>query len=115
MRRNIRVKPGKTQSLVGMIAGIIFVGIGLFVAIPTFGLFGIFWTLIAALITGMNAVNAFSEKGIPTSHIEIDDGYYGEYGNSIEDRLKEAETLYNKGLISSEEYKIKREEILKDL
>ena len=51
MKRSIKVRPGKAQSAMGFAVGLVFVGIGLFVAIPTFGLFGIFWTLIAVVIT----------------------------------------------------------------
>ena len=37
MAKNIQVKPGKAGSVLGLIVGCIFVGIGLFVVIPTFG------------------------------------------------------------------------------
>lgn len=65
MRRNIKVKPGKTQSAMGFTVGIIFVGIGLFVVIPIFGPFGIFWTLIAVAITVTNGMNAFGKREWP--------------------------------------------------
>lgn len=42
--KRIKVKPGKTQSRMGFIVGLLFVVFGIFVAIPTFGLFGIVWT-----------------------------------------------------------------------
>lgn len=48
--KRVKVKPGKAQSKMGFIVGLIFVGIGIFAAIPTFGLFGIFWTAIASFI-----------------------------------------------------------------
>ena len=46
MSKNIRVKPGKTQSAMGFAVGIVFCLIGLFLVIPQFGAFGIFWTTI---------------------------------------------------------------------
>ena len=46
MSKKIHVRPGKGQSKVGFIAGILFCVIGLFVVIPMFGPFGIVWTKI---------------------------------------------------------------------
>ena len=68
-RKNIRVRPGKTQSAMGFAVGIIFVLIGLIVVIPTFGLFGLLWTGIAVAITVVNGLNAFGKKGVPTMEI----------------------------------------------
>ena len=44
-KKSVKVKPGKTQSKIGFVAGILFVLIGLVVVIPTFGLFGVVWTV----------------------------------------------------------------------
>ena len=51
MSKKIYVKPSKSQSKIGFVAGIIFCLLGIFLVIPTFGPFGICWTLIAVLIT----------------------------------------------------------------
>ena len=116
MRRNIKVKPGKTQSTMGFVTGLIFVGIGLFVVVPTFGPFGIFWTLIAVAITVTNGINAFSKKGVASHEIVMeDDGQPAGGQPSVEQRLEEARSLYDRGLITKEEYEAKRAEILKDL
>ena len=58
----------------------------------------------------------FSDKGIATSHIEIQEDHE-EYksSNSIEDRLKKVEDLYQKGYITKEEYEKKRSDILNDI
>ena len=48
--KKIKVRPGKTQSKMGFIVGILFVILGVFVVIPTFGLFGLIWTGVAAMI-----------------------------------------------------------------
>lgn len=113
-RKNIRVKPGKAQSTMGFVMGILFVLIGLFVAIPTFGLFGLFWTGVALAITVVNGLNAFGKKGVPTMEIysEEEDG---ESGRSPEERLQVLQRLYDQRLITTEEYERKRAEILKDL
>ena len=46
MSKKIHIRPGKSQSKAGFVVGIIFCLIGLFVVIPTFGIFGIFWTFV---------------------------------------------------------------------
>lgn len=115
MRRNIKVKPGKAQSTMGFVTGLIFVGIGLFVVIPVFGPFGIFWTLIAVAITVTNGINAFGKKGVASHEIVVEDGRSEEERSSAEQRLEEARSLYDRGLITKEEYEAKRAEILKDL
>lgn len=136
MAKRIRVKPSKAQSAAGMAGGVIFCLIGLAVVIPTFGLFGIAWTAIAVIITITNAVNLFTEKGIASSEIYIDeedrsrkrgseretqkDGGYGAGGaagdaDEIGRRLDTVKNLYEQGVITKEEYDKKREEILKEL
>ena len=74
MKRRVRMKPGKGQSAAGMAVGILFCLLGIFVVIPSFGVFGIFWTGMALIITIMNGINAFSDKGITSHEIYIDDG-----------------------------------------
>ena len=54
-RRSYRYRPNKVQSVVGIAAGGLFILLGIFVAIPTFGLFGMIWTLFAVGITASNA------------------------------------------------------------
>lgn len=73
MRRNIRVKPGKAQSVMGLIVGVAFVFIGLLVVIPSGGWFGYLWTFMAFAVTIMHGINVFSHKGIATSRIEVDE------------------------------------------
>ncbi len=130
MSKKIRVKPGKTQSMAGFFVGVVFCMIGLFIVMPAAGIFGIFWTLMAVVITVMNGVNAFSDKGISTHEIVIDDGEEirdrsvahektdsetAQLAGDIELRLKAAEELYETGTITREEYEAKRKEILERL
>ena len=115
--KRVKVKPGKAQSKIGFIVGIIFVGIGVFIAIPTFGLFGIFWTAIAAFIAYSHYKNGFTDEGFPTHEIIIDEEEPVEVGENtgssdIEERLRTLGSLYDQGLISGEEYEVKRKEIL---
>ncbi|MBR4074341.1 MAG: hypothetical protein IKK22_02865, partial [Firmicutes bacterium] len=116
-------------AMVGGIVGVFFVLIGLFVAIPQAGLFGIIWTSVAVFIAGTNLYNAFSEKGIVSHTIEIDEdgnidyapgpeeeiAYRVDPGSTVEERLNRLNDLYDKRLVTSREYEEKRKEILKDL
>ena len=120
--KKVQVRPGKTNSTFGFAAGIVFVLIGLTFAIPVFGLFGVFWTAVAVLITIQNYLNAFTEKGVPTHEVTIetaeDAGSQAVWdaGNQpaedIEAKLKQLNSLLDQDLITYEEYQKKREELL---
>ena len=125
MRRRMEYRPSKTTSAFGLAVGVIFVLIGLFIVIPQFGAFGFFWTLIALVITVMNGVNAFSDKGVPTGEIRFEDE--GEPpappvvvpppapSKSPEERLETLRNLHQQGLITAEEYDRRRREILDEI
>ncbi len=131
MSKRVRVKPGKGQSSVGFIAGLVFCFIGLFIVIPIFGIFGIFWTVVAVVITVSHGFNAFSDKGIVSHEIIIDDDDHNlehdnnhDYDNkhdyvdnrkTTEERLSEIQSLYEKGIITENEYQQKRRQILEDI
>lgn len=118
MSKRVRVKPGKGQSATGFFAGLIFCFIGIFIVIPTFGAFGILWTLFAAIITVSNGINAFSDKGIVSHEIIIDDDSNQDIMDdrkTPEERLKELQSLYEKGMITDNEYQQKRKQILEEI
>lgn len=122
--KKIKVKPGKAQSKIGFIASLLFVVIGIVIAIPTFGLFGIIWTGLAALIAFTEFKNGFSDEGITTHEIIIDDDNHAsddkadiqnvgnDIGNDIEAKLIKLNSLYDQRLITREEYDEKRKELL---
>ncbi len=94
-------------------------GIGIFVVIPTFGWFGVIWTLFAGIITAVNGVNAFSNQGVASHEIIIDDEG-GEPsvlspGRDSAERLQTLRDLYDRRLITEEEYEKRRTEILNEL
>lgn len=115
MARKIHVKPGRAPAAMSMVVGGIFVLLGIFVVIPTFGPFGIFWTLVAAAMTGFSAVNVFSSKGVTTSTIVVEDEEDIPQEKSVEERLRTLEDLYNKRVITREEYEESRKRILEEL
>ena len=73
-QKRIKVKPGKTQSKIGFVVGVIFVFLGCVMVIPTFGAFGLLWTAIAGIIAFSHFKNGFSEDGVATHEIIIEDG-----------------------------------------
>ena len=128
-RRRITYRPGKTQGAFGAVWGGIFVLIGLFVVIPAFGPFGILWTLGAAAITAMNVYQSFGKKYRgPEIHIEEEETPPPSPARGVEThdhipstaldargRLEQLEALKGAGLLTEEEYREKRKDILDDL
>lgn len=123
MSKRIRVKPSKPASLFGMIVGVIFIFIGLFIVIPNVGPFGIFWTLIAVGITGSQAYNFFSDKGVASWEMDIDTDTDTDtsmnhpsipINDDFEARLRKLNRLKKDGLITEQEFQTKREEILRE-
>ena len=115
--RRMRYRPSKASCIFGGVVGIVFTCIGVFVVIPSFGPFGIFWTLIAVGITVYQFAMAAGKVSMGSWSIEDEDegrdGAPG--GKSAQDRLTELRSLYDRGLISREEYEAKRKEILEEL
>ena len=131
MKRRVTYRPSKAAGTLGVVWGGIFVLIGLFIVIPTFGPFGLLWTLGAAAITGMNAYQTFGKKYVgPEINIE-EEGQSGpppvspspaETHDHIPStaldtkrRLEQLESLKAAGLITDKELQQKRNEILKEL
>ena len=133
MAKKNKVKPGKTQSKAGFFVGLVFCLIGLVVVIPTFGPFGIFWTLVAVIITVTHGKNAFTEEGVSTHEIIIEDNDLMKnpdivkstseetkdeeyvYISDAKKRLEEIKILYENGLMTKEEYEDKRRSIIADI
>ena len=121
MRRNIRYKPSKGASI---LTGIIACAMGVFGLVAMqdmmygfgseFMAFRIIWSLAAF---GIGIYNFLMAAGIVKTNSgyeivdETDEG--GKRAPSdTEARLKEAQSLYDRGLISEEEYQQKRKDIL---
>lgn len=121
-RRVVRIHPSKPSMVLSLVVGVIFCLLGIFIVIPTFGVFGLFWTLISAGITVVNAMPLFSGEDRDLYHtmtIEEDGGYDGLAADTQSDdaaaRLEKLKELYDRRLITTEEYESKREEILRRL
>ena len=108
-----QIRPSKSTSALGLVVGLIMVGIGVVVVIPTFGAFGVVWTLLAVAMTIFNAINVFSSSGIATTEIVSDSNpFVSESASTFDQRLRRLEQLKDDGLISDEEYRAKRAEIM---
>lgn len=116
MRRNIHYKPSKAASIFGGIAGCAMGIFGLF-AIPDMGAligFKAIWCLMAF---GMGIYNFLLAAGV----VKYNGGYEitdesdesaKERKSDAEVRLEELQTLYDRRLITEEEYQEKRRDIL---
>lgn len=114
-RKRITYRPNKASSALSGGVGVVFILIGLFVAIPMFGAFGILWTIIAVGITAVNLYQGFGKNYVgPEIRIE-EEGTDGGRTDSVEERMKQLRSLYDQRLITQEEYETKRQEILKEL
>ena len=115
--KRAKVKPGKGSSIVGFAGGLVFVGIGIFVAITTFGWFGVVWTIFAVAVAIVNGIAAFSGSGVTSHEIIIDDGPSEPAisGKDPAERLETLRDLYDRRLITEEEYQKRRAEILSEL
>ena len=108
-----RIKPSKGLSAVGLVFGLCFCALGVFVIIPRAGAFGIIWTLLAVVITVVNAINTFTSNGITIHEIIVDENEKNESENkSIDDRLTQLQRLYEKGIITTGEYEEKRKQFI---
>ena len=55
-------RPSKAEGIFGILFGLVFVCVGLFVIVPALGPFGIAWTVLAVIITFYNVWLAFGKK-----------------------------------------------------
>ena len=120
MKRNIQVKPSKASATAQFIGGIVAVMIGVLFVLPMTSehdgpvWFAVVWIVMALIGTIAGAVNAFSDKGIPTEEIVMDDDSPSLSPRSTESRLLELEDMRKKGLVSDAEFQQTRERILKE-
>jgi len=116
-----RIRPSKPISAITATLATVFACVGLAGIVAVFGWFpqawpvGLFlclWTFATGLIAIFHWINALSASGVSMLDTEIQST---SNTNSTTNRLKELDTLNAQNLISSEEYRLKREDILKKL
>ena len=114
--KNYRVtkRPGKASGVMSAVVGGIFVLIGICVAIPSFGPFGVLWTLMAAAMCIFGVYAAFGKK-YTGPEIRIESEEQGAQPEDAKSRLERLQELYDSGLISYEELEAKRRDIISEL
>lgn len=112
-RRSYHYRPNKLASVISIGMGAVFVIVGVTMAIPQTGLFGVIWTLFALGITVANIYGMISRKGYGS--IEMEEEGFSEEGPSgldFEQKLVKLQRLYDQRLITRDEYDQKRSEIM---
>ena len=126
MRRRYRVRPSKGALVMTAVMGLFFTCIGVCVVIPAtwklgpMALFGLLWTGIAVYtavssllaLTGKKNVTGYSGMEV---YEETEEEPVSTAASTAEARLQELRNLYDRSLITEEEYEAKRREILKEL
>jgi|688.fasta_scaffold1280778_2 hypothetical protein len=107
---NGRLKQSRGVSALGFFGGILFVGIGVFAAIPTFGAFGVIWTLLAAGIAAFHGYGLMSKRGVSLYEAEIERA--PTRTKSLSEKLQEIDEARHKGHLSDTEYQNLRKRIL---
>lgn len=112
------VRPGKTASIIGIIAAaLMFVfGIFFFSLLREDGsgigqIFIVFWLLIVILIIAYYAYNLKSRKA-SSAALEVIDMDMPDRSPSVEEKLRSLERMKKDRLITEEEYRQKRQEIM---
>jgi hypothetical protein len=119
MKTRGRIKPSKPVSAIALVVGLVFTGIGVFMAIPNAGWFGVFWTLLALAATVYHAANLFSDSGIAEEVVDFESFPPSDSrrpaGESVEARLRQLDKLKGGRLITEAEYQQRRSKILDEL
>lgn len=110
---NYRVRQSRASSVLGMIVGLFFIFIGI-TQFLELGLFGILWTLVASIMTITQAINVFSNKGVPTYDIEMKGSHSSikTPSENNETKIRQLHRLKIDNIISEEEFQKKKNEIL---
>jgi cation transport ATPase len=121
MKKKVYIKPSKPSLVVGLIAIAAMIAFGIFFMTLIAGeeesrmgmVFLSIWLLIALLIAGSMLYNYFSKDGSQAigSEITFSDEETNQ-SNGFDERLRKLEGLRRDRLISEEEYRNKRKEIM---
>lgn len=120
-KKRVTYRPNKASGVVLSVLGMLFVLIGIFLAIPHFGFFGVIWTFAAVIFVVVGLYQAFGKRSdVFSSEVIIEDiAQNGTRatpdGGDIETRLSKLQDLYDRRVISREEYEEKRRRILEEI
>ncbi|MEJ7752874.1 MAG: hypothetical protein WKF46_08005 [Candidatus Limnocylindrales bacterium] len=111
------VRPGKAASVLGVLGGVLFLILGVVIVIPTFGLFGVIWTLFALITAGFYGYNLMSQSGSSLYQVDVSPMSPGAASPDAAatdpaSRLRRLDQMLDEGLITTEEHQVKRAAIL---
>ncbi len=116
------VRPGKAASVMGVLGGVLFLILGVLIVIPTFGLFGVIWTLFALITAGFYGYNLMSQTGSSLYQVDVspmspdatspDAAATDPAATDPASRLRRLDQMLDEGLITTEEHQAKRAAIL---
>ncbi|MGI6577514.1 MAG: hypothetical protein ACOX1Q_05640 [Eubacteriales bacterium] len=104
----------RSQAILGLLLGIGFLGFGVIKVVPEYGTVGILWTFLAVFIIVVNCRTIIQGAGNSDSATSRS-GAGGDTKKDPEEDLMELYRIYNRKLITKEEYLSKREDILRDI
>lgn len=104
----------QTRSMIGIVWSGIFILTGLFIMVPVFGVFGVFWTLFPVILEGLYVYQALKRR-CSGPRINIGGGKNPSSPPKARRQLEQLESLKAAGLMTDQEYRQKRQEILKGL
>jgi hypothetical protein len=121
MQNNVRVRPTRAVTIMGLVVAVAMVFFGIFFLTvvtkdtggesgPLIG-FMILWFLVLGVIIAYGIYNLTSRKGV----VEIEVGPKTpdiKAGPDFEEKLRKLENLKRDGLVTDEEYRVKRNEIM---
>lgn len=108
-----KVRSSKSTAFMGMVIGTIMIILALTTGVLKIGWFGWIWIIIAIGITVVNTYQYLTGKGPSFYDFETKDELKGSK-ESFDSKIRNLEQLKRDNLISENEYKTKREEIMKE-
>ena len=123
MTNNVRVRPTRAVTIMGLVVAVAMVFFGIFFLTivtkdtggesgPLIG-FMILWFLVLGVIIAYGIYNLTSRKGV----VEIDVGPTAPEAKAapnFDEKLRKLESLRKDGLVTDEEYRVKRNEIMSE-
>jgi len=108
-------RPSKAMSMISVVIGVgMLITVGLFFVDQgtAVGFFIILWFVGLLCMIGYHLSNAFGQGGVDHTQFDFQAGNADEPGLPQASQLRELAKLHSEGLISEEEYRQKRAEIL---
>ncbi|NLM60564.1 MAG: hypothetical protein GX193_00620 [Clostridiales bacterium] len=113
-KRRTQGRTFRVQAILGLILGAVFLCFGVFRIIPEYGAVGFLWTFLAVFIIAANCrtlIQTSGDRAAPPTGSESEQWDM----KDPEEKLMELYRLYNRKMITKEEYMSERQRILRDI